>query len=454
MRLFFQTFLYVNVGIGTLFFGIWLWTAFFPFSTGAQVKKNLAPPPKTPANQTPANQTSANQTPANQNQDKKKATPTPVAKKESSPTVPSTQGATSPSNPKKESSPTVPSTQGATSPSNPKKESSPTVPSTQGVASPSNPKKESSPTVPSTQGVASPSNLKEKPPTVPSVQGATSSSNLKEKPPTVPSVQGATSSSASLESAPTTALPPNQANQDPKGSSLAQQTGEGNNRAPNAIEDISVPPPPPSVQENLTKTDLNSKIKSAQNLGKQAGEMGADVANELMDVNQRVVAIEKMMSPYEYDPTEKRDPFIPFRPKGQETMEEEVLNYATSEYELSEIKLIGMKWGKGPKFSKAMFKTPDSEIHYLQANDRIGNGGAIIDRLEEDKVVVLEPRFAVESQSQSTTTDGSKRVFVPKIIHLSRFVSKGSEPKDQSRPVVSSQAKNTPSKQAKKTKGS
>ena len=205
---------------------------------------------------------------------------------------------------------------------------------------------------------------------------------------------------------------------------LAQQKA-AENRAP-ASDNLPVPPPPAVPEGNpppvALDEDFNTKLKSAQELTKQKGTQSAETANELMGVNQKVVKIYQMLSAFDYDPEDKRDPFVPFRPKGMELKEEEmeVFQHATSEYELSEIKLIGMKWGKGPNFSKAMFRTPDNEIHYLQAKDRIGNSGAIIDRLKEDKVVVLEPRFAVEAQSRSANS-GPKRVFVPKIIHISRF---------------------------------
>ena len=97
-----------------------------------------------------------------------------------------------------------------------------------------------------------------------------------------------------------------------------------------------------------------------------------------------------------------------------------------------------------------MFRTPDNEIHYLQAKDRIGNAGAIIDRLKEDKVVVLEPRFAVEAPSQSANS-GPKRVFVPKIIHISRFKNPV-KPKEESVELSSAVVPHTQKKTCKNEK--
>ena len=313
MRIFFQTFLYVNVGIGSLFFGIWLWTA-FPFSTGARAEE--------PTSTVPDNKKSPK-----------------IVVSESKEVLPEK--------------------------SNPS----------------SNNKKGSLP------------------------------------------LEDVNKADSLVEAEPAKGNKPSQ--------ELVQNKGV--QRAPNS-DNLPVPPPPSSpsgVDSSAEDLDLNTRIKSAQELAKKKGAVSASAANELMGVNQRVVEIHEMLSSYEYDPSGRRDPFIPFRPKGLETEEEEVLNHATSGYELSEIKLIGMKWGTTPGFSKAMFRTPDSEIHYLQAKDRIGSGGAIIDRLGEDKVVVLEPRFALESQSRSSASGGSERVFVPKIIYLSRFARQESEEQER-----------------------
>ncbi len=195
--------------------------------------------------------------------------------------------------------------------------------------------------------------------------------------------------------------------------------GEGNRGL--ASDNLPVPSPP-AVSGNSNK--LNKALKSVTEPGKQPGS-SATVSNELTDVNQRVLEIHKMLSDYQYDSSDRRDPFIPFRPKGEEVERLEVLNHATSGYDLNEIKLVGMKWNSGLGRSKAMFRTPDNELHYLQVNDRIGSKGAVIYRLGGDEVVVLEPRFMVGSSS------GTEKAYEPIIMRLDRYKSTPNKKKSE-----------------------
>ena len=480
MRVFFQTFLYVNVGIGALFFGIWLWTA-FPFSLGAQAEEPfMSSPVKSPKGLGSTAKSKGvlpdkSQQSSNNTNKKKGITPQLEANKlAGAGAVSVTKGNQVPSqgvapkgggpqvlNPGNKVSQGVAPKSGVHKVLNPGNQAS-----SQGVAPKGGGPQVLNPGNKVSQGVApkgggpqvlNPGNKVS--------QGVAPKSGVHKvlNPGNQASSQGvAPKGGVSQVLNPGNKVPQgvapksgghkvlNLGNQVPSqgvapkgggpqvldsGNKVSQGVApkSGVHRAP-ASDNLPVPPPPssPSVADSPNvNTDFNTQLKSAQKLAKQEGAASASVASGLMDVNQRVVEIHKMLSNYEYDPSDRRDPFIPFRPKGLEEAEEiEVLNHATSGYELSEIKLIGIKWGKGPGFSKAMFRTPDSEIHYLQAKDRIGSGGAIIDRLGEDKVVVLEPRFALESQTTSSAVGGSARVFVPKIIYLSRFAQQ-MEPKKQ-----------------------
>ena len=406
MKVFFQTFLYLNVGVSALFFGIWLWTA-FPFSIGAQADERdkplgsanslvATPAPKPNSDTAPKSANSLATAPA-------PASASATAPKPNPDTAPKSANSLAPAPASASATAPKPNPDTATAPAPTPHSASSTK--TPGSVPPIDSPMDSSPSSATDLSNKMGQNNKDK--------DTGSIDQISNQAPPV--------SDNNIDLAPEAQAnrAPNSVNNESQDLAPEAQA----NRAPNS-DNLPVPPPP-SISEkkpSTTSEELKTQIQSAQKMSEQKGKVSAETANELMNVNQKVVEIYEMLSNYEYDPSDKRDPFIPFRPKTMATQEEvEVFNHATSDYALNEIKLIGLKWGKGPGLSKAMFKTPDNEIHYLQAKDRIGSDGAIIDRLGEDKVVVLEPRFALESQSR--TSGGSERVFVPKIIYLSRFAS-------------------------------
>ena len=333
MKFFFQTFLYLNVGIGALFFGIWFWTA-FPFSTSAQ-----------------AEQPAVSADPIEQ----------AVASKQKS--VASTKKAVTSVN--KIMGKMAKIHPGVTSPQNQAKPQglTPAKPTTAKVSTP--------PAKPTTAKVSKPTPSPNQAKSPPAQTTSTPSPNQAKSPPaqTASTPSPAVGSEAVTDSNQSAQLNHNKSTSPPLAKPSVKKEGElpaettnkapqdlaqkkVKNRAP-ASDNLPVPPPPSTPTEGNPPSipsdeDFNTKIESAKNIAKKKGARSAETATELMDVNQKVVKIYKMLSAFEYDPQDKRDPFVPFRPKGLETEEEvEVFQHATSEFELSEIKLIGMKWGKG-----------------------------------------------------------------------------------------------------------
>ena len=172
------------------------------------------------------------------------------------------------------------------------------------------------------------------------------------------------------------------------------------------------------VPERLS-SDLNELLESAKQLqeNKKAGS-GSSVAHDLMQINKKVAEIYKLLSNYSYDPSDRRDPFAPFQIEEEEEMAEDtrevIPSYPTGKYDLSEIKLVGIKWNSKLGPSKALFRTPDNVIHPLQKNDRIGSNRGVIYQLREDEVVILEPRVGIASKKEDA--------YVPIIVRLHRWM--------------------------------
>ncbi len=196
---------------------------------------------------------------------------------------------------------------------------------------------------------------------------------------------------------------------------------------PPANEDTSLPEDKDTVSNTgedsppvgKISSDLNNLLESAKQFQESKKEgMGASIAQDLMQINKKVANIYKILGNYNYDPDDRRDPFVPFQIQEEEELEEDtrqvIPSYPTGKYKLSEIKLVGIKWNSKLGPSKALFRTPDNVIHPLQKNDRIGINKGVIYQLREDEVVILEPRPGVASKKEDA--------YVPIIVRLHRWM--------------------------------
>ena len=140
------------------------------------------------------------------------------------------------------------------------------------------------------------------------------------------------------------------------------------------------------------------------------------------EVQSKVSEIYQILSEYKYDAEspQRPNPFAPYQDPSQPMEAEKQIHLTPAEmYDLSDMKLIGIKWGKGVGVSKALFRSPDQIVHNLQKNDRIGSNRGIIYQLREDEVVILEPRVDVDQDT-----------YVPVVIPLDRWKSKSLNNKD------------------------
>ena len=157
-----------------------------------------------------------------------------------------------------------------------------------------------------------------------------------------------------------------------------------------------------SIPKNVSSTTLDLTQKS------------------LEDIDNKIAEVYRMLRNYQYDPDKRRNPFS--SPIIIESKKKDGLrtpSYPTGKYKLSQIKLIGIKWGGRAGTGKALFKTPDNIVHTLQKNDHIGLDRGIIYQLREDEVVILQPKV-IASMNTTKTED----LFIPIVIRMDRVSSK------------------------------
>ena len=154
-----------------------------------------------------------------------------------------------------------------------------------------------------------------------------------------------------------------------------------------------------SSPQNATSKDINALVPSG-------------LKNE---VKSKVSEIYQILSEYQYDAEspQRPNPFAPYQDLSESVEEKQISLTPAEMFELSDMKLIGIKWGSGMTSSKALFKSPDQVVHVLQKHDRIGSSRGIIYQLREDEVVVLNPRIDVD-----------KDTYEPVVITLDRWKSK------------------------------
>ena len=368
----FQAFVYINVGAGALFFMIWFFTSVplfqqTAFAETTKAVKNNAPSvnkksavtakaPDQPINATgkPAKSASA-QPSAKEQASAKKPVNAPAKSASAQPSAKEQASAKKPVNAPAKSASAQPSAKEQVSnqqgPANaPAKSASAQPSATKGQVSnqgPANaPAKSASAQPSATKGQVSANKPVAPAPNVKSTPSGAAPQPARREVSSVAGVPPPPPIPASEEDDPVL-LPPN----------TATATGGANkdHKAPNNEKD---------------STELNKILESANRL-KSSKTAGSSAADDVVKINRRIADIYKVLNSYHYDSTNRRDPFKAFDvPSDEDSMESgktaPIPNYPTGQYSLSEIKLVGIKWNSKIGPSKALFKTPDNTLHYLQ----------------------------------------------------------------------------------------
>ncbi|PIS11372.1 MAG: hypothetical protein COT73_04350 [Bdellovibrio sp. CG10_big_fil_rev_8_21_14_0_10_47_8] len=113
---------------------------------------------------------------------------------------------------------------------------------------------------------------------------------------------------------------------------------------------------------------------------------------------------------YTYDPSGRRDPFLPFSQQGAAP----VLDVNSGEpapipvaaeplqmFDLAQIKVVGIVWGvKNPK---AMVRDPNGKLYVVRKNSKIGRNNGFVSVIREGALLIVEP-IATEGGLQTAST--------------------------------------------------
>ena len=125
---------------------------------------------------------------------------------------------------------------------------------------------------------------------------------------------------------------------------------------------------------------------------------------EVENVDEALVEVESYMTPFIYDPLNRRDPFedpLAKRLRLRGPVVKEIVRPPTPPelFTLQQIDLKGIIW-RTTESPKALVKLPDGAFYTLLRGDRIGKNGVIFE-IREDEMVVLETK---------TKQSGTKKV--------------------------------------------
>ena len=142
-----------------------------------------------------------------------------------------------------------------------------------------------------------------------------------------------------------------------------------------------------SPDNNAVKEDAPVELEGeASNMTNQAGAKApqAQVGDDREDL------LEGFMDPFEYDPSGKKDPFVPLeadRPAEAGALEGPF--QPLQRFDLDQLNLVGIIWNVNSP--KAMIADPGGNIHIVRENTRVGRNNGYVAAIREGEVVVVEP---------------------------------------------------------------
>ncbi len=102
-----------------------------------------------------------------------------------------------------------------------------------------------------------------------------------------------------------------------------------------------------------------------------------------------VTEVQSYLEPFIYDPKGRRDPFGPYvEPQESSGGGFQGPLLPLQRFDIAELKLIGVMWNISEP--KAMFVDPNSQIHVVGKDERIGRNNGYIAVIREGEVVIVE----------------------------------------------------------------
>ncbi len=120
-----------------------------------------------------------------------------------------------------------------------------------------------------------------------------------------------------------------------------------------------------------------------------AGAVDPKAAVKNMEAIPEEVFLQGLMDPFDYEPRGRKDPFaqpVLDRPVSQGSAHGPLL--PLQRFELAKLKLIGIIWDV--KRPRAMINDPDSKVHIVGPNTKIGTRNGYIAVIREGEIVIVE----------------------------------------------------------------
>ena len=140
--------------------------------------------------------------------------------------------------------------------------------------------------------------------------------------------------------------------------------------------------------EDIQTLDLDAKTPP-----EGAGEVVNDGQGETAVPETAVSDFMRLLKPYDYKVSGRRDPFRPWteKPVQRVTVEKKKRTGLTAleKWDISELQLLGIIWGVAKP--KAMIKDPSGKIHIVGPDTKVGFNEGYIAVIREGEIVVVEP---------------------------------------------------------------
>ena len=115
-----------------------------------------------------------------------------------------------------------------------------------------------------------------------------------------------------------------------------------------------------------------------------------------------------------YEPEGKRDPFVSFAKGDAQKMKDDQSSLPPLQrYELGELKMVGVIWGKG--VASALVEDAEGKGYTVLVGNRIGRSGGVVTRITDKEITVREEfpgaggkTVARDSVLQLTTAGGNQ----------------------------------------------
>lgn len=133
------------------------------------------------------------------------------------------------------------------------------------------------------------------------------------------------------------------------------------------------PPPPPPVP------NAEELVPAEETTGNNSGDLIRE---------NFVTEVQSYLEPFIYDPKGRRDPFGPYVEPQEATEGFQGPLLPLQRFDIQELKLIGIMWNIADP--KAMFVDPNSQIHVVGKDERIGRNNGYIAVIREGEVVIVE----------------------------------------------------------------